>query len=445
MEIYKINSVEDLTPQLVANLVQRYKMNEVPRMERLHRYYNAKSDVKNRVMADPAKPNNKIANPYASYITDTATAYFMSKPVVYNSLHKDYLDSVTNILKANNESSHNSRMAKEMSISGVAYELVYLDEEKQICFSFLDPRNTFMIYDNTIKQNPVAGVYFYTSTDYTTNESVDHIHFYTTKGNFCFTCIGDKFSGIEEEKNLFNKVPVTCYKNNDELLGDFEKIIDLIDAYDLAVSDTSNSLEYFADAYLILSNAEGTDEEDIAVMKENRVILLPENGKADWLIKGSANVEVEEFKNRLKDDIHTLSQVPNLNDDAFGTATSGESLKYKLFGLENIVANKESKFREALQNRIAIINNFFALKNQGFDNNAITINFTRNLPVNHTQLVDMIIKLEHILSHETLLSQLPFVDDVELEKDRIEKERQDSLYSDFPVEEQEAELSTIME
>ena len=36
-------------------------------------------------MKDASKPNNKIANAYASYITDTQVGYFIGEPISYTS------------------------------------------------------------------------------------------------------------------------------------------------------------------------------------------------------------------------------------------------------------------------------------------------------------------------------------------------------------------------
>ncbi|MBR4889762.1 MAG: phage portal protein [Clostridia bacterium] len=43
------------------------------------------------MMIDTSKPNNKIANSYASYITDTLVGYFLGKPVVYSSANENAL------------------------------------------------------------------------------------------------------------------------------------------------------------------------------------------------------------------------------------------------------------------------------------------------------------------------------------------------------------------
>jgi len=47
-------------------------------------------------------------------------------------------------------------------------------------------------------------------------------------------------------------VPIAIFENNEDQMGDFEKVIDLIDAYDKMESDSLNDFEYFVDAYLAL-------------------------------------------------------------------------------------------------------------------------------------------------------------------------------------------------
>ena len=50
-------------------------------------------------MSDSTKPNNKIANSYASYITDTLVGYFMGKPVSYNADDDKVLEELNMIFE----------------------------------------------------------------------------------------------------------------------------------------------------------------------------------------------------------------------------------------------------------------------------------------------------------------------------------------------------------
>lgn len=431
MEQYRIDNVDLITDELIMALIERYKKNEVPRLQKLQRYYLGKSDIKNRQMTDPTKPNNKIANPFASMITDTVIGYFLGKPISYQSDDKDLMKKLQDVYDSNHEQAHNSKMGKQLSIKGVSYELVYMNEDKEIKFNQLDAETVFIIYDNSINPVPLMAVRFYDIHNYITDKFVTKVETYTEDMITYYTTTkeGLVIEG-EPEEHFFGEVPVIRYSNNDEAMGDYEKVIDLIDAYDLVVSDTNNNLEYFADSYLVLTGMVGTEPEDIAEMKENRVMLLDENGKAEWLIKSQENVEVEEFKNRLKEDIHNFSFVPNLNDEAFGTATSGESLKYKLFGLENAVSIKERNMVQGLESRIRLITTILNIKGGSHIYTEVSMDFSRNLPANTNNIADMVSKLLGVVSHETILTQLPFVDDPAAEMAKIAAENEDSMYSD---------------
>ncbi|MCD4839739.1 phage portal protein [Neobacillus sedimentimangrovi] len=434
MEFYRITGLSDITNELIVSLIDRYKTKEVPRLNRLAEYYIGKSDIKKRTMNDPSKPNNKIANPFGAYIVDTVQGYFLGKPVSYQSDNEQLMEKLQLIFDKNHEQAHNSKLGKQLSISGIAYELLYVNEANEIKFSMLDPKEVFMIYDNSIEMKPLAAVRFYDVHNYVTDETVTHVELYTDKIIQHFYRDRDKLTLVEEYPHYFKEVPVICYLNNDEATGDFEKVIDLINAYDLAVSDTANSIEYFSDAYLVLYGMTGTTQEDIAQMKENRVMLMDENGKAEWLIKGTQNMEIEEFKNRLKEDIHTLSAVPNMGDEAFGNATSGESLKYKLFALENSVAIKERNFEKGLENRIKLITNILNIKGGQYIHTDVVMTFQRNLPSNLGQMADVVSKLIGVVSHETILSLLPFIDDPQYEMKRIESEKQDTIDYNFDMD-----------
>ena len=442
MEIYKITNEDQLTNGLINALIERYQVSEVPRLQKLHNYYIGAPNIKKRSMSDNSKPNNKIANPYAAYIVDTVQGYFLGQPIAYQCEDEDLMVRVQSIYDKNHEQAHNSKMGKQLSITGVAYELLYTDEESQVGIALLNPEEVFMVYDNSILQKPIAAVRFYEVEDYANNESITQVEVYKSDVIAYGHIDGEELVITEEKEHFFNAVPVVRYLNNDEAQADFEKVVDLIDAYDLAVSDTANNLEYFADAYLVLSGMGGTQPEDITEMKENRVMLLEDGGSAQWLVKGTSNVEVEEYKNRLKDDIHTLSNVPNMGDESFGNAASGESLKYKLFGLENTVSIKERNFEQGIECRTKLITTILNKKGGNYNYTDITMSFTRNIPTNLTTVADIASKLMGVLSHETILTLFPFIDDAQLELDKIAGEKTDTVYDSFFPQDTTAEAVT---
>lgn len=376
-------------------------------------------------MSDSSKPNNKIANAYASYITDTLVGYFIGEPITYTANDDVLLQDLNMILEHNDEADENAELAKNASIYGVAYEMLYLSEEdKMIRFKSLNPKEVIPIFDKTVEQNLLAVMRYYEDYDYvedntyTIVEVIDATHVRRYKLN-------TGLSLLEEYPHYFSMVPVAIFKNNEEESGDFERVISLIDAYDKMQSDSLNDFEYFVDAYLALYGFTA-DSEDVAQMKENRVLLMDEGTSAEWLIKQVNDAYVENMKNRLDKDIHKFAKCPNMSDQEFASNASGIAIKFKLLGTENLVSIKERKFKRGLQQRFELMSMINNVLSEGFDWRAIDINFTRNIPSNDTDIANMVNTLKDIVSEETLLAQIPFVEDVQTELEKLKQEREEN-------------------
>lgn len=80
-------------------------------------------------------------------------------------------------------------------------------------------------------------------------------------------------------------MPVIEFVENAERRGCFEKQIILVDAIESILSSLINEVEYFDNAYLLLRNLSGTEKSDIDDMKNNRVMLVDEDGDAKFLTK----------------------------------------------------------------------------------------------------------------------------------------------------------------
>ena len=420
-----LNTVEELTEKVIKRVIETHRSSVLPRLQNLENYYNANNAIKNRVMLDPAKPNNKIANAYASYITDTLVGYFIGEPITYTSNDEVLLQDLTMIMEYNDEADENAELAKNASIYGVAYEMLYLSEEdKMIRFKSLNPKEVIPIFDKTIEQNLLAVMRYYDDYDYVEDNTFTIVEIIDAKFVRRYK-LDTGLSLLEEYQHYFSMVPVAIFKNNEDESGDFEQVISLIDAYDKMESDSLNDFEYFVDAYLALYGFTA-DSEDVKKMKENRVLLMDEGTSAEWLIKQTSDAYVENMKNRLDKDIHKFAKCPNMSDQEFASNASGIAIKFKLLGTENLVSIKERKFKRGLQQRLELMSMINSVLREGFDWRAIDIVFTRNIPSNDTDIANMVNTLKDIVSEETLLAQIPFVDDVQAELEKVKKEREEN-------------------
>ena len=420
-----LNTIEELTDKVIKRIIETHRSSVLPRLQNLENYYNANNAIKNRVMSDPSKPNNKIANAYASYITDTLVGYFIGEPVTYTANDDVLIQDLNMILEYNDEADENAELAKNASIYGVAYEMLYLSEEdKMIRFKSLNPKEVIPIFDKTVEQNLLAVMRYYEDYDYVEDNTYTIVEVIDSKMVRRYK-LDTGLSLLEEYPHYFSMVPVAIFKNNEDETGDFEQVISLIDAYDKMESDSLNDFEYFVGAYLALYGFTA-DAEDIAQMKENRVLLMDEGTSAEWLIKQTSDAYVENMKNRLDKDIHKFAKCPNMSDEEFASNASGIAIKFKLLGTENLVSIKERKFKRGLQQRLELMSMINSVLREGFDWRAIDIVFTRNIPSNDTDIANMVNTLKDIVSEETLLAQIPFVEDVQTELEKLKQEREEN-------------------
>lgn len=376
-------------------------------------------------MSDPTKPNNRIANAYPGYITDTLVGYFVGKPITYNCADDGVLEYITQNFEYNDESDENMELAKSASIYGVAYEQLYVDSDGVLRFKCLPTIDCIPVYDTSIENNLLFFIRAYedydvvSDTKYFIVEVIDDKSIKTFKTEITMSSL----TPIDEVAHYFKMVPIAIFKNNEEETGDFERVIDLIDAYDKMESDSLNDFEYFTDAYLALYGFTA-EPEDIRQMKENRVLLMDEGTSAEWLIKNGSDEGTENIKNRLDNDIHKFSFCPNMSDEEFASNASGIAIKFKTMGTENLVSIKERKFKRGLQMRFELMSAIATILGNGFSWEDIEIVFTRNLPTNDVDIASMVNSLKDIVSTETLLAQIPFVDDVQAELEKVEQERE---------------------
>lgn len=406
---------------MIEKYIQKHRQDE-RKLSMLYSYYQGDSAILKRTLADTNKPNNRIVSPYATYITDTYTGYFLGEPVTYSSSdNQELLDRLTQLYNYNDEAATNAELAKDTSIFGVAYELMYMDENADIRFKKIEAAKAIPIFDNTLEEDLLYFIRYYDDFDILTDKKTTYVEVYSREWIRYY--INDNGMKLTQERtHAFKAVPINIYQNNQEEMGDYENVISLIDAYDKITSDSVNDMEQFADCYLALYGMSGTEPEDIAAMKEQRVLLMETDAKAEWLTKQINDTYVENLKNRLDAQIHKFSRCPAMTDSDFAANASGVAMKYKLMGIETATSKKERAFKKALQRRIELICNIFSIMGTDYDYRDITINFKRNIPANLVEIADVVNKVGHLLSEETQISLLPIDVTPDQEKQRKEAE-----------------------
>lgn len=434
--IFTIDKNKPITIEVVRLFILRHQK-ESPRFDRLDRYYRGNHDIMHRNKGRGNLANNKVVCNHAKHITDTAAGYLTGNPIGYKSKSGKDISALIEWLGTANSSTQDMDIAKDASIFGRSYELVYLSNEdsptpRLVCFN---PKQAFVVYDDTVEHNPVLGVYYYRryKEDGTTN---GYYCWYSTTDKVCSCILSEALTlvgEIEEHENIIGDVQLIEYANNEESQGDFEQVISLIDAYNILQSDRVNDKQQFVEALLLIKGATMGDDveeasETYSRLKAFGVLELDENAEATWLTRAMDESSVEILRRSIEQDIHKFSGIPCLSDENFAGNTSGVAMKYKLLGLEQVTKIKERYFRDGLRKRIELFSRIMAIKGMPqIDPNDVEFTFSRNLPANEVELAQVVSSLHGIVTDETLFGLLPFIQDAKAEIEKLNKQKKQAL------------------
>lgn len=396
-----------------------------PKLKKWKDYYDGKHAILQKTYADESKTCNRIVTNYTKIITDTYSGYICGKPVTYFS--NDDITDVQEVINYNDDNAENIAFCTNALIYGVAYELQWLDKFSKSRYSQVNPLNAFAVYDNTLDNNLLYFVRWYDESTIDDNE-VKQVEVYTanTIKTYKVRGIGGALEFIDEQPHYFGDVPVSVFWLNESTEENiFNCVMSLNDAYNELQSSEVDDFSAFCDAYLTLTGMDA-DAEDVAQMKSNRVLLLPEGGSAAWLTKNASDTQIVNMLDNIKKNIFKVTACPDMTDENF-LAQSGAALAYKLVGFENVASGIVARFTKAIQRRIELICNVLNLKASDAVWRDIQINFIRNLPVNITETIQLVNSLKGIVSDATLLAQLPFIDDVQAELEAVQKQKQENM------------------
>lgn len=407
----------------------------IDRFTTLKDLYDGKHAILERSKTQTDLANNKLMINHAEYITDFATAYFMGNPIKYTFPEEEVRtddDSLLQAFRKANITQVDTELARDLSIFGIGIEYVYQDKEGNTKSTNLDPRTAFLIVDDTVEETSLLGVHRIKKRDINNKEIGEILKVITDDTVYTYEFKNDTLNLINEEINIFNQVPVIEYWNKVNQKGDFESVVSLINAYNLLQSDRVNDKEQYVDSLLVLYGTLAGDnsEEKLKTAKELKrlgLLELSEGDKVEYLSKTFHEADVELLKKSIIEDIHKISKVPNLTDENFAGNSSGVAMKYKLLGLEQLAQTKEEYYRIGLKERIKLYANILNIKMISIDVDNIEMTFIRSLPVNELEIAQLITYLNNVVSQKTLLSLLPFVEDVDNEIERVEEQKQNNL------------------
>lgn len=440
--VYRAGSAEEILDDLakLQAMIQHHYEKQCPRLVALDNYTKARNDGifkdKSR-RKEEGKADKRAAHNFAKIINVFDVGYNTGIPIKKKSDNEQLNEIIKEYDKLNDAETLETELWRDFKKYGRAYELQYRNQHDEDRSIISDVFETFVCYDLSVERVPLFAVRY---PRYKVGvEERTTVQVYTDTEVITFKSCSIGTTHLVEDKrepHSWGEVPITEYSPDRDRMGGYEDVITLVDLYDAAQSDTANYMADFNDAMLVISGDLDTDKysaSEMIEMKKANMLLLsngvnPDGSKsktsADYIYKQYDYAGSEAYKDRIRKDIHSIALTPDLTDESFSGNQSGEAMKYKLFGFQQITKTAQNGFRKGLKRRYRLLMNIKGSVQEA-DNTDLgnfTITFTPNLPKAVLDELKALVDAGAEFSQETLLSLASFVDDIQAELDKIEEE-----------------------
>lgn len=420
--MFYLNRETELTASLLGKMINRFHINEEPRLKKYKNYYDGIQAILRKTYSDPNKPCNKTVIGYCKNIADSYCGY-LATPGYINYRSDVDIEVIMDVLRYNDYQAEDSDLLLDALIYGVAAELMYIDADGKTRFRLINPASCFGIYDDSLTGDLMYFVRFYDANEW--DDSITYnvdVYSDVSVKHYTMNGMNGALHFVGEEPHFFNQCPANILVLPDEK-SIFDCVMGLQDAANELLSAEVDDYQAFCDAYLVLENVDA-EKDDIAKLKQDRVLTLPEGAKASWLTKNANDAQVENILKRIHESIYRIAACPDFSSESFvGGVSSGVAIQYRLTGMETRAGKIEAVMKKALQRRVEIIAGIATLKLGEEVFRDIQIEFERNIPQDMTATINMINSLKGTVSDATLLSQLDFIPDVNAELEAVQEQR----------------------
>lgn len=407
----------------------------------------------------PLYDGKSLKVPFEKFIVDLATGYLAGTPEytvnvpseldskVRKSIFEEEVlaDDIINEMKSiidyitqyNDDANEVYNLIKDLLLYGACYEVAYENDENELIYTNLDALNTVAIWDTNTPANLLAIVSKY--TDKTVDgQDLELYRLVDREGIRVYEVNGDKEISQDtklSKEHFWNDVPgfaveidFSIIENSEAFIKTYENLLENVkNTYQYNDVDCKMKISgYKAQNKLTIKNEKGETiinpdriKEDEYVLK-SKTFYTEEGGDAEWLIKEVDANGVTTLLKYYVDSIFQLCGIPNTADLAFNSADLNASAIDRKFYVMNMKTQDiVSNLKKALLRRFELIfNRINYKKGTKYDFRYIVIDIPKNLPSMTDETVEQMIKLNGILSEETIIEKLGY--DYETEKARKE-------------------------
>jgi len=287
-------------------------------------YYKGKQPVLNREKQVRPEITNRIVENRANEIVSFKSGYLMGEPLQYVSHGNgknlaDAINQLNEFVFAEEKSAKDKELADWFHICGTSFRMILPDEEGEEDDSpfeiyTLDPRNTFVVYNNGLGNKPILGV------KYVVDEN-GVVHYSCYSKYEYFEIVESKIVNVQP--HILGDIPIIEYPLNLARIGAFELVIPLLDAINLTDSNRLDGVEQFIQALMLFHNVD-ISSDDYQKLREEGAIKFKDidpqlKAEISYLISSLNQGETQTLVDHMYQTVLTICGMPNRNG---GSSTS---------------------------------------------------------------------------------------------------------------------------
>lgn len=386
-------------------------------------------------------PNNRVIDNQYKKLVDQKVNYIVGKPVAFNSDNKRYAGYVKNILDADFMHSVKN-VVKDCLNCGIGWLFVNYDESGKVVFRRLKPWEIVPVWRDNEHTRLDYAVRFY-DIDVQKKHRTQVIRkvevfdadgisrYYIDRGRLVPDG-EDYYSPYFFARNkgvCWEVIPLIAFKYNDGEIPLIKSVKSLQDGLNIMISNFQNAMEEdVRNTILVLKNYDGEDlgefRHNLATYGAVKVRTVDNSqGGVDTL-----NIQVNADNYRAVIDIFKRAIIENaMGYDAKDDRLMGQPNQMNIMSMYSDIdldANgMEMEFQRAFKALFYFVD--CHLKNSGmgdFFGEKKEVIFNRDVLINESDVIDNCVKSLGILSEESVVSQHPWVEDVEMEMRRLRNE-----------------------
>lgn len=245
--MFYLNKEAELTTELLQKMINRFRINVVPKLRDYKNYYDGLHKILNKSYNDASKPCSRTVVNYCKNIVDSYTGYLATPGYISYKSDND-IEELMKVLRYNDYQTEDANFLLDALVYGTASELMFIDNAGQTRFRLINPTTCFGVYDDSLTGDLMYFVRMYKANDWDDSD-LYNVDVYTDILVKHYTMNGENgnlhFQG--EEPHYFAQCPANIFILPDEK-NIFDCILSLQDAVNELLSSEIDDYSAFCDA-----------------------------------------------------------------------------------------------------------------------------------------------------------------------------------------------------